>query len=378
MKRIPLFAGLVLAAVLMFKVYHGEISAVDVLIMQNGHQSEANITQVNAKNAEAEKAKEQTKIETADNPEKLTIMAFGDMMMGRYVRTLMDRKGMDYPFLRLDFDTPFFGKADVRFANLEGPIKGKGFESGTSTTFGFNEDVAPFLKNYGFNVLSIANNHALDQHNDGRDSTVKAVEKEQIGWCGKIADTDEKNVYYSKIDNASYAFVCLNDVIYPLDRTKALELVKNVREKVDYLVISIHWGIEYSHRPNKNAQVDFGHALIENGADIIIGHHPHVVQSFENYKGKFIFYSLGNFIFDQYWSKDTQEELAIKIELDKDSDGKLATKVNLFPLKSERSQPRLLNTEENKNWLEKFITYGSYDDAMKEKIRSGVVTASEE
>jgi poly-gamma-glutamate synthesis protein (capsule biosynthesis protein) len=239
MKRLPIYAGIVLAGILLFKVHTGEITAIDVLIMQNGHQGEANIAQTDAK--PATKPAEQTVIKATDDPDKLTIMAFGDMMLGRYVRTLMDRNSMDYPFQKLDFETPFFGEADVRFGNLEGPIKGKGFESGLSTTFGFNVDIAPLLKGYGFNVLSIANNHALDQHNEGRDTTVKALEAEGLGWCGNVGNAEETSVYYSKIDNASYAFVCLNDVIYPLDRTKALELIKGVREKVDYLIVSIHW-----------------------------------------------------------------------------------------------------------------------------------------
>jgi hypothetical protein len=111
--------------------------------------------------------------EQIQNPAELRILAFGDMMLGRHVATLMDRNGKNYVFEKLlDEDGNFFWDADVVHANLEGPIKGQGIKGGTSMVFSFHEDVAPFLKESGFDVLSIANNHSLDQGWGGRDSTI--------------------------------------------------------------------------------------------------------------------------------------------------------------------------------------------------------------
>ena len=187
-------------------------------------------------------------------------------------------------------------------------------------------------------------------------------------------EAPQNSVHYGKDGEITYAFVCFNDVIYPLDKMKAIELVRKVSEEVDYLIVSIHWGYEYKHIPSDEIQVKLGHTFIDAGADFIIGHHPHVVQSFEEYNGKFIFYSLGNFVFDQYWSRDTQEELGIKIILTKD-DEDLVTKVELFPMASTLSQPYLMEGDAKTKWIEKFIGYGKYDENTIAEIRNGVVVA---
>jgi poly-gamma-glutamate synthesis protein (capsule biosynthesis protein) len=303
----------------------------------------------------------------------LTIMAFGDMMLGRYVRTLMDKNGHSYIFENIaGYEKRFFEGADVVFGNLEGPINGQGTSGGTSMVFSFNEDIAPFLKKYGFNLLSITNNHATDQGWAGRDSTIKALENSSMGWCGHPSQADIESVYYNEVGDKTYAFLCFHDVTYKLDDEAAINLIKEVRPTVDYLVVSIHWGYEYGHTPDWTHQVEPGRAFIDAGADFIIGHHPHVVQSFEVYNGKLIFYSLGNFVFDQYWSTATQEELALGIYLN-DQDGKFVTKVYLFPMKSELSQSRLMTEEERKIWIEEFINYADYDEDMEKMIRNGII-----
>jgi len=285
----------------------------------------------------------------------------------------MDRYGMDYPIEKLDFgENSFFDFADVVFGNLEGPISGKGRSGGTSMVFAFNEDVAPLLKKWGFDLLSIANNHAVDAGWDGRASTIKALADNDLGWCGHPSEVDADSVYYGTANGDSYAFICFHDVTYTLNDEEAVELVKEVSSKVDYLIVSIHWGYEYAHSPNWQKQIEPGRAFIDAGADFIIGHHPHVVQSFEEYNGRFIFYSLGNFIFDQYWSTETQEELAIGIVFD-GKGRKMETEVRLFPMKSEKSQSRLMNDDEKSKWYEEFIGYGEYSEKMKEAIRKGVI-----
>ncbi|MBD3360604.1 AmmeMemoRadiSam system protein B [Candidatus Peregrinibacteria bacterium] len=305
----------------------------------------------------------------------LTVTAFGDMMLGRYVRVLMDSYGLNYIFENIEgYEERFFEGADVIFGNLEGPIKGQGSKGGTSMIFAFNEDIAPFLREKGFTLLSISNNHALDRGWSGRESTISALEENGIGWCGHPTDADFNSVHYGKVRDKSYAFLCFQDVTHTLDDQAAVELIKTVRPNVDYLVVSIHWGYEYKHTPARENQISPGRAFIDAGADFIIGHHPHVVQSFEEYKGKLILYSLGNFVFDQYWSLMTQEELAIGLVLDDmDEDEGFKTKVYLFPMKSERSQSRLMTEKEYDIWIEKFINYGEYSEDMKDQIRSGVV-----
>jgi len=307
--------------------------------------------------------------EAESDDRSVSIMAFGDMMLSRDVRTKMNVSGKDYIFEALTGSyANFFKGSDFLFANLEGPIHGAGTSGGTAMSFSFNEDVAPFLKDYDFNILSITNNHAVDQGWDGRDTTIVALDASDIGWCGHPMDADADSVFYDEIGDKKIAFVCFQDVSFQLNDEAALELIKEIRANVDFLIVSIHWGQEYKHVPNNYLQIQVGHDFVDAGADFIIGHHPHVVQSFEVYNDKFIFYSLGNFVFDQYWSTMTQEELAIGIELGEDK-----TRVNLFPMKSSKAQSRLMTEAEYNVWIEEFIGYGEYSEKMMEMIRAGVL-----
>lgn len=314
--------------------------------------------------------------EPVSSDRNLTILTFGDLMLGRYVRTLIDEAGSkNYVFENIEgYEGRFFEGADIVHGNLEGPIKGEGKKGGTAMVFSFNEDVAPFLKKVGFNLMSLANNHAVDQGWDGRESTINALNQAGLSWCGHPSEVDPLSVYYGSVGEKKLAFVCFHDVTFKLDDAAALDLISKVREEVDYLIVSIHWGYEYKHSPDLSSQIEPGRAFIDAGADFVIGHHPHVVQSFEIYNGKFIFYSLGNFVFDQYWSVMTQEELALGIVLDDDDIGEgLRTKVYLFPMKSELSQSRMMTTEERSKWIEEFISYGEYSEEMKAQIRNGVI-----
>ncbi len=409
MSKWVIFAGFIVAGILLYQFNVERITTVDVVkfLAENAQtvpasggqkadqksvvQSKNNTgnikgTDGNTKVVSNKKNKKQIK-EPEDR--NLTILAFGDIMLGRYVRVMMDENGADYIFNGINSPEKFLqgagyeNGADVIFGNLEGPINGQGKKGGTSLVFSFNEDIAPLLKNFGFTLLSISNNHALDQGWKGRDTTISALENNELGWCGHPTDADPSSVYYSLVGQEKFAFVCFQDVTHKLDDEAAVELIKAIRPSVDYLIVSIHWGIEYKHKPDSKSQIEPGHAFIDAGADFVIGHHPHVVQSFEIYNGKVIFYSLGNFIFDQYWSKDTQEGLAIGIELD-DTDGDgggwfgdygdpFRTKINLFPIKIDKSQPRLMTEDERGKWIEIFIGYGNYDDEIKEQIRNGVI-----
>lgn len=314
--------------------------------------------------------------ESVSNDRNLTILTFGDLMLGRYVRTLIDEAGSkNYVFENIEgYEGRFFEGADIVHGNLEGPIKGEGKKGGTAMVFAFNEDVAPFLKKVGFNLMSLANNHAVDQGWDGRESTINALNQAGLSWCGHPSEPDPLSVYSGRVGEKKLAFVCFHDVTFKLDDAAALDLISKVREEVDYLIVSIHWGYEYKHSPDWGSQIEPGRAFIDAGADFVIGHHPHVVQSFEIYNGKFIFYSLGNFVFDQYWSVMTQEELALGIVLDDDDVGEgLRTKVYLFPMKSELSQSRLMTAEERSKWIEEFIGYGEYSEDLKAQIRNGII-----
>lgn len=302
-------------------------------------------------------------------PKSLEVLAFGDMMLGRYVRTLQNKYGEDYVFEKIDLAALGEGM-DLVHANLEGPIRGEGRSGGTAMIFAFNRDVGEFLARHGFDMVSIANNHSLDAGWEGREETKEVLSEAEVGFCGHPTEVSAEDVYYGKSESGmSYAFVCFHTALARLDLEEAKELITTLNNQVDQVIVSIHWGAEYKHTASEKAQVIPAHAFVDSGADLVIGHHPHVVQNFEVYKGAPIFYSLGNFVFDQYWAKNVQEELAVKVAFDKDG----VKRVELVPMKSAKSQSRLMTEEEASEWVERFIKYGKYDEEMEGMIRNLVI-----
>lgn len=359
MSKLILFIGIIIAVTFSFHIDQGNIDVDDTL----------DIVTYEDESYKLERAISEFKDSFIEPKKELSILAFGDVMLGRYVRTLMDKEGMDYVFRGLKDDNGnFFTDADIVHANLEGPIFNEGRKGGTSMIFSFNEDIAPLLRNNGFDIVSIANNHARDMGWEGRGTTMNALTRSGVGWCGHPTDADYDSVYYGEKNNNKYAFVCFHDVTSKLNYDDAAALISEVKSNVDYVIVSIHWGYEYTHTPNVKRQKVPGRMFIDAGADVILGHHPHVVQPFEIYNGKFIFYSLGNAIFDQYWSSDVQDELAVKISFEGES-----TTAELFPMRSEKSVSRLMTTEEKEKWVQKFIKWGGYDEDIAAQIIDGVV-----
>jgi poly-gamma-glutamate synthesis protein (capsule biosynthesis protein) len=118
---------------------------------------------------------------------------------------------------------------------------------------------------------------------------------------------------------------------------KMTKAVEEAKQRADFVIVSMHAGTEYADKPD-DSQVNFAHAAIDAGADLVIGHHPHVVQTMEKYKEKYIFYSLGNFVFDQMWFQETTEGLTIKAYFTKSGIGK----ISLSPITMENfAQPKI-------------------------------------
>lgn len=386
--KIVILAGIVMMGFVLFQLKSGDLTTTDVVLMmqKNSAVTEVSDVDLDVSGDSASKVLIDSvtdtvgeKITGSDNKE-LSILAFGDAMLGRHVRYLMDKNGHNYPFEKLgDFKNIFSENEDIVFANLEGPIKGAGIKSDTSMMFGFPDYVGDLLVEKGISLVSLANNHTLNMGVDGFNSTTEILKDKGIGYCGEPVGISENSVFYGVAqdeagNDITYAFLCFHSAISDLDFEQAYKLVEDVRPKVDFLIVSMHWGVEYKHTPDQNKQVVPGHAFIDHGADLVIGHHPHVVQPFEIYNGHFIFYSLGNFIFDQYWSADTQKQLAVGLILEKDSDGKVSTDAELFPMVSSTSQPRLLTKEEYAIWAEEFIGYGNFTENQKTEIRAGCVS----
>ena len=333
-------------------------------------------------------ASQQTK--NQDTLTEVNFLAVGDIMLSRNVAGQIAKNGKDgnYPFSKL---SELLVSTDFNFGNLESPYSGSDSYNPTgSLVFNAPTWTRSGLINANFGVLNLANNHAFDQGLEGLLYTKKILEEEMsiatIGagknldeaWEGKVHSVRGVRVGFI---GASYATlndggVATNNNVARIEDTKRLvQSINELKTRSDFIVVTMHAGTEYTRSPN-SAQVEFAHSAIDAGADIVIGAHPHWIQTFETYKGKQIFYSVGNFVFDQEWSQDTKEGLVLKITLEKSGTcnqttnrqqqvacgdslqgsnvGAKLKQIELIPIIIENySQPRLANELEKQRILKK-------------------------
>lgn len=267
----------------------------------------------------------------------VTMFMSGDIMLGRYVETLMKREGDDYPFQAMK---EVYADSDLVFGNLEGPIRTNHFQTPDNTmVFSFRPETGEILSQNGFNIMTLANNHTFDKAQEGLDETQQYLTDAGIDYFGHPKDVAD--VLEKEVNGHDLVFIGLHDTfLNDLDRGAALTLVRDYKEQKKFVMVSVHWGAEYKIVSNRTQQ-DFARDLVNYGADVVIGHHPHVVQEIEEYNGSLIFYSLGNFIFDQYFSKDTQQGLALEMTIEKNKLG-----FELIPVDIIRSQPIVMEDDQ--------------------------------
>jgi len=308
-----------------------------------------------------------------------TILFVGDIMLDREVENLIKKNSALYPFQKISQLTR---GVDFVFGNLEGPIvENPPNFSIDSLTFAFSKDTLKGLLFGNFNLLSLANNHTLNMGENGLVETRKFLEEAKINFVGDPLKCsgeflDEENNLTFLAFNKTYSYGCSDE--------KIIETIKSAKflNPENFVTVSMHWGNEYNLASSPSQQ-KLAYKIIDAGADLIIGHHPHVVQEVGIYKNKLIFYSLGNFIFDQYFSKDTQQGLAVGLEVypsqkvprnpftDKMETAQRKLVFRLFPLKSKLSQPFLMPLEDAKKFLEKLAKKS--DQSLFEKIKSGII-----
>lgn len=260
---------------------------------------------------------------------KVKIMAVGDIMTSRTVGQKMLKHGYDYPFLKTG---SLLSEADLTFGNLETAITpGKVVTTG-EMMFRSDPEVAKTLKDVGFDIVSLANNHTPNYGQKGLLDTYKLLDEQKVEYIGAGKDLAEaRQLKITEVKGVKIGWLAYNaDDVVPtnyqasdkragtvfMDVESMKKDVLSAKKQVDLVFVSMHAGTEYTAIPNK-MQSDFARSAIDAGADLIIGHHPHVVQHLEKYKNKFIIYSLGNFVFDQMWSEPTRRGLAVEITANK-------------------------------------------------------------
>lgn len=260
---------------------------------------------------------------------KFTTLYFvGDMMLTRGVKASVDKNfGGDYS--KLFENLSELKDADILFGNLEGDVSDKGNNVGSLYSFRMDPVVLPVLKDAGFDIFSFANNHIGDWNMSAFKDTLSRLAEVNILKTGAGVNKEEaESPVIIEKNGIKFGFVGFSDVgpdwmqakistpgILLASDPKLPDIIKNAKLKCDVLIVSFHFGEEYKLIHNKR-QETLAKTAIDNGADMIIGHHPHVIEDVGVYKEKPIVYSLGNFIFDQYFSKDTMQGMLFSATFD--------------------------------------------------------------
>jgi len=260
-----------------------------------------------------------------ENPPNTTTITFaGDIMLSRWVAKRINQYGIDYPFKNL---SDYLQKADLTVGNLESPASESGpYETAAGTmSFRYDPKITPELKKTGFDIFNLANNHFGNAGKQGMEFTMKNLIDNNIEYFGAGENSEKsREPLIKEINGIKFTFLGYSDSsITPssyeakenspglnLDSIEKMqEDVKNAKSKADYIIVSMHLGTEYQNKPNQK-QINFAQKAIDTGADFIYGHHPHVIQTIDFIDNKPVFYSLGNFIFDQY-QPNTRQGLVV-------------------------------------------------------------------
>jgi len=249
-----------------------------------------------------------TAAERQQQPDEITIAAVGDIMLGHRAEPYLTREGPGYPFVSV---LPVLQQAHLVIGNLESPISPRGTAVENKK---FTLRVAPVavaaLKAAGMRVVTLANNHMMDFGPLALQDTLKVLGENNILYAGAgMTLEDARAPAFLKVGDLTLAFLSYS-LTFPLEfyasagrpgtapgyREFVKRDVQKVRSQADLVVVSFHWGAELMTTA-KDYQRELGRLSIDWGADLVLGHHPHVLQELELYRGRLIAYSLGNFVF---------------------------------------------------------------------------------
>ncbi len=262
-------------------------------------------------------------------PEKTAesrLIFVGDVMLSRYIGEMMaKRQDYTFPFQQIG---PFLTGADMIFGNLESPISSSGASTGSLYPFRAEPAVADGLRQAGFTVLSVANNHAFDYGLTAFADTLDNLRKSGLAYTGGGRDFVEAHQGAElEINGTKITILAYTDLLPRsweagaekagfayLDETQMTKDIRAAKEKSDLVIVSFHWGREYETKSNARQQA-LAAVAAQAGASLIIGHHPHVRQEIAQVQGVTVAYSLGNFIFDQNFSPETETGLALLVKV---------------------------------------------------------------
>lgn len=271
----------------------------------------------------------------------------GDIMLDRDIRRRVEDKANDYRrlFSRLEWPTA----PDILFGNLEGPISDRGADLGGLYSFRADPAALFALREAGFNVLSVANNHSADWGREAFEDTLRRLAEAGIAPVGGGLNFAEvRRPLIIRVGETNVGFLAFSDVgpewfsagedksgILLASDSHLTEIVAAAAAAVDVLAVSFHFGEEYQTEPT-GRQRQLVQTAVEQGAKIVVGHHSHVVQPLWRVNGAAVAYGLGNFIFDQSFSPETMRGAALLVKL---RDAKISEAVLLDVFLNDSFQP---------------------------------------
>ncbi len=270
----------------------------------------------------------------------VVIVATGDIIPARVTNAKMKAKGVDYPFLKVD---ELLKSGDFTVANLEAPLLENCQVTLEGMSFCGTAEFAPAMKNHGISLATLENNHIGNHGLAGIEETKKILEKADLPYAR--FDTP----YVTTLKDIRFGFLPVNGVGPSINKELLATRIRQLKETVDVVIVCVHWGKEYTYDPLPAPGIapddprEIAHTMVDSGADVVFGNHPHWVQGVEFYKEGFIAYGHGNFIFDQEWSQETKEGVVGSYVF---SRGKLVDVVFTPIVIEDFAQPRLATPPE--------------------------------
>jgi poly-gamma-glutamate capsule biosynthesis protein CapA/YwtB (metallophosphatase superfamily) len=278
----------------------------------------------------------------ARNEPALSLIAVGDIMLDGRARPVVAERGADYPFAAV---LPLLQRAPIVLGNLEGPFARVARRARRNHAYRVDPALARALQRAGITIVTLANNHLLDCGREGVLETLEALAQAGVAAVG--AGVDEQAAHSPVIRRAGGLRVgvlgyywnrrCAARATLPgsaMDPPQALAAdIGALRPQVDRVIVTFHWGVPYERQPSSADQAK-ARLAVDYGADVVIGHHPHIVQPAEVYRGRPIFYSVGNFAFGSGNSR--AEGLAVGVRFDEQQ-----TTVEVYPLYVKNRDPRV-------------------------------------
>jgi len=262
--------------------------------------------------------------ESSNNP--IRLLAVGDIALNDAYGDLIEVSGPGYPFERL---SSRLSSADVLIGNLEGPLTERESVFPGKCSLRSRPEYVEGLVAGGFSAVSLANNHILDSGDKGLRDTLDNLEHHGVKHAGivdgpagqtpAIIEVKGKRIgllaYCDVTIDSPFYFPDVSPGVARFELESTVSEVSRLSDRVDTTVVSLHWGIENLSYPSP-AQVQAAHALVDAGAQLVLGHHPHVVQGIERYRKGCIAYCLGNWVFgDVHWETITERGKALQTKV---------------------------------------------------------------